>query len=545
MAAGGDRAPTRPPQGCAPLDPAAGPRGAEPPPARAARGSGGPRRGSWWRPGPATFRVGRGRPASGAGDGRRPGRGRPRVRPRRPDRRRGRRAAPRIEAVALEDRGPVRATVRIEGRFAGPRPGCRFVARLCFFAGTGLVRLRLTLHNPQRARHPGGIWDLGDPGSIFFRDLSLELAPGRRGPAAGRPGRPRPGRRPGRPAGDGWRSTRTPAAATTGTAPTTSTGAGRVPCSFRGYRVRAAGREERGLRASPVVAVRGPAGRRGRGDPRVLAAVPQGAGGRGPDPAGPALPRAVRRPLRAPGRRAEDAHRLARLRPRRRGRRPARWTGSTGRPALARDARVVRRLRGHPPPGARAGRADGPARGAAGRRSSPAPRSFFARREVIDEYGWRNFGEVYADHEAAYYPGPPPVDLALQQPVRPRLRDDAPVPPDRRRPLVRPARPAGPARHRHRHLPHRPGPGRLQRRPVLAHRPLPGRGHLHPPRLLAGAIARRRAALRRRPQRRAQLHHRPAALPLPDRRPGRPRRGARPGRLGHRTWTTAGGTSWA
>ena len=28
------------------------------------------------------------------------------------------------------------------------------------------------------------------------------------------------------------------------------------------------------------------------------------------------------------------------------------------------------------------------------------PNSFFENREVIDEYGWRNFGEVYADHEA-------------------------------------------------------------------------------------------------------------------------------------------------
>jgi hypothetical protein len=27
-------------------------------------------------------------------------------------------------------------------------------------------------------------------------------------------------------------------------------------------------------------------------------------------------------------------------------------------------------------------------------------RSFFKRREIIDEYGWRNFGELYADHEA-------------------------------------------------------------------------------------------------------------------------------------------------
>ncbi len=36
-------------------------------------------------------------------------------------------------------------------------------------------------------------------------------------------------------------------------------------------------------------------------------------------------------------------------------------------------------------------------------------RSFAARREVIDEYGWRNYGEVYADHEGAYYPGESPI----------------------------------------------------------------------------------------------------------------------------------------
>jgi hypothetical protein len=36
-------------------------------------------------------------------------------------------------------------------------------------------------------------------------------------------------------------------------------------------------------------------------------------------------------------------------------------------------------------------------------------RSLFAKREVIDEYGWRNFGDVYADHENAHYSGPKPV----------------------------------------------------------------------------------------------------------------------------------------
>jgi hypothetical protein len=35
--------------------------------------------------------------------------------------------------------------------------------------------------------------------------------------------------------------------------------------------------------------------------------------------------------------------------------------------------------------------------------------SFFARREIIDEYGWRNYGEIYADHEAAHYTGPKPI----------------------------------------------------------------------------------------------------------------------------------------
>lgn len=33
------------------------------------------------------------------------------------------------------------------------------------------------------------------------------------------------------------------------------------------------------------------------------------------------------------------------------------------------------------------------------------PSSFFRKREVIDEFGWRNFGDVYADHEAVGWNG--------------------------------------------------------------------------------------------------------------------------------------------
>src|SRR5262249_35992120 len=84
----------------------------------------------------------------------------------------GRCLASAVEETVVEACGPVRATVRVAGCFPG-RAGWRFAARCCFFAGTGLVRIRFTLHNPRRAQHSGGLWDLGDPGSILFRDLSL------------------------------------------------------------------------------------------------------------------------------------------------------------------------------------------------------------------------------------------------------------------------------------------------------------------------------------------------------------------------------------
>jgi hypothetical protein len=37
------------------------------------------------------------------------------------------------------------------------------------------------------------------------------------------------------------------------------------------------------------------------------------------------------------------------------------------------------------------------------------PNNLQSRREIIDEYGWRHYGEVYADHENEYYRGQKPV----------------------------------------------------------------------------------------------------------------------------------------
>lgn len=39
----------------------------------------------------------------------------------------------------------------------------------------GLVQVSTVLHNPQRAMHSGGLWDLGDAGSVTFQGLELEV----------------------------------------------------------------------------------------------------------------------------------------------------------------------------------------------------------------------------------------------------------------------------------------------------------------------------------------------------------------------------------
>ncbi len=37
------------------------------------------------------------------------------------------------------------------------------------------------------------------------------------------------------------------------------------------------------------------------------------------------------------------------------------------------------------------------------------PDTFAHKREKIDEYGWRHYGDLYGDHEAVYHPGPEPM----------------------------------------------------------------------------------------------------------------------------------------
>lgn len=90
---------------------------------------------------------------------------------------RGREYEPEINRVFFETEGPLRTTLKIEGCINDSKGSvlANLYSRVSFFAGSGLIKLDYTISNPRRAKHPGGFWDLGDKGSNYFKDLSVKL----------------------------------------------------------------------------------------------------------------------------------------------------------------------------------------------------------------------------------------------------------------------------------------------------------------------------------------------------------------------------------
>jgi hypothetical protein len=314
----------------------------------------------------------------------------------------GRVRVPMLEDVCLERKGPVRATLRLGGRLKGSP--CLWRARLCFYAGLGLVRCRLTLHNPRRARHRGGLWDLGDPGSVLFRELAVCLH--------GMPAKQQKASwitEPGVPAitsdsaveiyqdssgGMNWQSRNH------------VDRAGKIPCSFQGFRVRTNEGDTFGKRATPVVALQMEHG-------GVVAAFPE---------FWQQFPKAIE---------AGDGQLRFGVFPRQHAglhelqggeqKTQALWLDFTANaPGIESLLWVHHPARLLVDPNCCAD--SGAAPYLSGRPETANPsftwlleeavdplHGLAAQREVIDEYGWRNYGDLYADHEAAYFVGGGPL----------------------------------------------------------------------------------------------------------------------------------------
>ena len=327
---------------------------------------------------------------------------------------RGHTHAARFGTLAVEEIGPVRATFAMTG--ALPKElGLRCRLRISFFKDSGLVKLQITLHNPRRARHEGGVWDLGDPGSIYFQSWALQLALPK-GPSPSKPSRvawqPEPASEPhaqgndfflyqDSSGGENWRS------------PAHINRSGRVPCQFRGYRLKHDSTNETGLRASPTVAV---------GDEHGVVAV-------GVPEFWQNFPMALQANLNGievglfPGKWSDrfelqggeqKTHTV--------------WLNFQSAASLDTNAtsEAVRALANitHCPllagcPATWHVSAEAMPWLVAGtepqahevcreilRSALEGEESFAAKRETIDEFGWRHYGDVWADHEQAQYRGP-------------------------------------------------------------------------------------------------------------------------------------------
>ncbi|MCX5679741.1 MAG: hypothetical protein NTZ95_03685 [Candidatus Omnitrophica bacterium] len=90
----------------------------------------------------------------------------------------GREREPKIERIFIETEGPLRTTIRTEGYIDNSmgKVLVKLYSRTTFFAGKNTVKIEYTIRNPRRAKHPGGFWDLGDAGSVYYKDLSVYIA---------------------------------------------------------------------------------------------------------------------------------------------------------------------------------------------------------------------------------------------------------------------------------------------------------------------------------------------------------------------------------
>jgi hypothetical protein len=317
---------------------------------------------------------------------------------------------PFVDSVRLEESGPVRASILVEGGFAhrGRRSPLQFKSRLVFFAGWNRVTLEFQIRNPRAARHPGGLWDLGDAGSCSFTDLSISLYP--RHPVrdaewyAEAPGPAQPIDRAhftlyqDSSGGANWDS------------PNHVDLANRLTVSFPGYRATAGAPGElkpigQGHRATPCLRVSTEAG--------WIAATARDFWQN--------FPKALR---------LKDG--ILSI-----GLFPSECAAGFELQGGEHKRHVVFLDFGRPDGAAAIPLMQAPLAvsldpawveqcgviscfAADEKNSDPGyskyidniiegPNSFFRKREVVDEYGWRHFGDLYADHEAVHHSGPKPM----------------------------------------------------------------------------------------------------------------------------------------
>jgi YetA-like protein len=303
-----------------------------------------------------------------------------------------------MEADVVEQDGPIRRVWKMRDESVGP---LILSGHWEEFAANSTARIRMTIRNPQPADHPGGNWDLGNGGSVTFpylnvyfdiddtkRKITLRLSPDRNEPweianreltlhqhSSG---------------GNNWKSSnhvdRTRS----------------IPLAQRGYLLESDDRTETGSRSTPIVTLEYDDGMIGVAMPHFWENFPKRI-------------YAVRNSITL-----QLFHGETELQ----GGEQKMHTFyiSHGRDTITDDPMVWCRsptvALASPEWYANSGaipyltpKATDPhaAYLALVDQAIEGPDTFIHKREKIDEYGWRNFGDIYGDHEAVYHKGETPL----------------------------------------------------------------------------------------------------------------------------------------
>src|SRR5690554_5272549 len=295
----------------------------------------------------------------------------------------------------ITHKGPVFVAATLKGQWIKQtnEPLARFVCELRIFLETGLVQVELVTHNPKRARHPGGLWDLGDPGSVYFRELAVETTITGTSKATVTP--QATDESPSTfglidfnlyqdsSGGENWQSRNHVDAN------------GEVTTQFCGYRLTNAGKlEHEGKRANPLVSIDQDSGQLAIAVPHFWQNFPTSLRKEGNKVTVGLFPKDAKNAYELQGGERKTLRCLMN------------YQSKTSLSAMAYTPLVPTIApecyeRAEAFPWFKANAQPGPldqliAEGIDGESN------FFAKRDVIDEFGWRNFGDIFADHETLY-----------------------------------------------------------------------------------------------------------------------------------------------
>lgn len=304
------------------------------------------------------------------------------------------------DSVTWTATGPVRWSAEVTGTL-NENP-LRVATQIDVFPQTGHVRCDVTLHNPQAAQHAGGLWDLGDSGSVMFDAFTVEIPAILADASSELAWQLEPGTywqhseqvefhlHQESSGGEKWRSE------------THVDRTGRVPCRYRGYRLSEPSAAQ-GLRAEPTIKIQHANQVLQCGVPKfwqqfpkalkvcdqtvIVELFPKDWPGGHELQGGERKTHTVWLSTSA----TDDDTSLAWMHRPVRGSLSSEWIDRCGvlSPITCRESvgQVDRYLK----------------------ESLTGTNSVAARREITDEYGWRNFGDVRADHEQAEFAEDRPI----------------------------------------------------------------------------------------------------------------------------------------